>query len=174
MWNFNQILSKEQISTKVFPSGASQLFYQYPLLAPALMSVVLNHTMTMSTEELLSNSRLYPNTTADYIKYNERNPFETSTTITDKEAKAVWDILEPLTLLKERNERIINTNSESAVATQPQFSDINDDFYLPWFQHYMYKYLFDYITTGTVENPTRQRKFILCVKFQQARRYIAA
>ncbi|KAI8887972.1 hypothetical protein K501DRAFT_330201 [Backusella circina FSU 941] len=174
MWNFNQILSKEQTSAKVFPGGTNQLFYQYPLLAPALMSVVLNHTMTMSTEELLSNSHLYPDTTADYIKYNEKNPFETSSTITDKEAKAVWDILEPLTLLNERSERIINTNRESDVATQPQFTQNDDDFYLPWFQRYMYKYLFDYITTGTLENPSRQRKFILCVKFQQARRYIAA
>ncbi|KAI8082514.1 uncharacterized protein B0P05DRAFT_586183 [Gilbertella persicaria] len=102
-WNINQVLSKE--TSNALSSNASAMFQQYPLLAPALMSIVLAHTMTMSTNELLATAKLSPSAllpATNHIQYNEKDPFAGSTIMTDKEAKAVWNILEPITLMKER------------------------------------------------------------------------
>ncbi|KAI8375536.1 hypothetical protein BD560DRAFT_392589 [Blakeslea trispora] len=102
-WNMNQVLSKETSSP--LSTDASIMFQQYPLLAPALMSIVLSHTMTMSTEELLATAKLHPSGTLPPPNFvsDQKNPFAGSTIMTDKEAKAVWKILEPLTFVNERN-----------------------------------------------------------------------
>ncbi|KAL0082450.1 basic-leucine zipper transcription factor [Phycomyces blakesleeanus] len=55
--DLNAILSeKDRATLSTMPP--SQLFTRYPLLAPALMSIVLEHTMRMNTEEFLTSSRL--------------------------------------------------------------------------------------------------------------------
>lgn len=40
------------------PSSSVDLIRNYPLLAPALMSIVIQHTMTMTTEDIISNSAM--------------------------------------------------------------------------------------------------------------------
>ncbi|OBZ91720.1 hypothetical protein A0J61_00205 [Choanephora cucurbitarum] len=119
-WNMNQVLSKETSSH--ISNDASIMFQQYPLLAPALMSIVLAHTMTMSTEELLATARLSPSgplpPPSTFVHYDEKNPFTGSTIMTDKEAKAVWEILEPLTFMKERRFYLTENEEQSAEVKQ--------------------------------------------------------
>ncbi|KAG1133138.1 hypothetical protein G6F42_001714 [Rhizopus arrhizus] len=52
-WN-HVFLSKEQGQH----ADSADLLKHYPLLAPALMSIVLSHTMTMNTDQLIASTRL--------------------------------------------------------------------------------------------------------------------
>lgn len=54
-WN-HVFLSKEQGQY----ADSVDLLKHYPLLAPALMSIVLSHTMTMNTDQLIASTRLLP------------------------------------------------------------------------------------------------------------------
>ena len=92
--SFNQVfLSKEQQQKQ---THSSDLIKQYPLLAPALMSIILSHTMTMSTDQLLASAKLIP-----------PSPLPSK-----KEAEAVWNLLEPIRVMNERNNRLVITDTE--------------------------------------------------------------
>ncbi|ORX53073.1 hypothetical protein DM01DRAFT_1407851 [Hesseltinella vesiculosa] len=71
-------LSNKSMDTNLAPN-VMEVFQRYPLLAPALMSIVVGHTMTLSTDDLL------------------RLNFSTQTvpTTSDKEMFKVWELLEP-------------------------------------------------------------------------------
>lgn len=55
-WDLGTILNKASMMT----SPGTDLFYHYPLLAPALMSIILGHTMTMTTQDLVRHAKLLP------------------------------------------------------------------------------------------------------------------
>lgn len=55
-WDMSNIYEKKNHR---LVSENTKLIHTYPLLAPALMSIVLNHTITMTTKEIVSNSTLY-------------------------------------------------------------------------------------------------------------------
>ncbi|KAI7877354.1 hypothetical protein K492DRAFT_239257 [Lichtheimia hyalospora FSU 10163] len=55
-WDLGTILNKASMMT----TPSTDLFYHYPLLAPALMSIVLGHTMTMTTQDLVRHAKLLP------------------------------------------------------------------------------------------------------------------
>ncbi|KAI9318176.1 hypothetical protein BX666DRAFT_1598700 [Dichotomocladium elegans] len=55
-WDLPNILDKGSETTALMP--ANQLIQRYPLLVPALMSIILGHTMTMTAEELVSHTKL--------------------------------------------------------------------------------------------------------------------
>ncbi|KAI7875045.1 hypothetical protein K492DRAFT_240474 [Lichtheimia hyalospora FSU 10163] len=56
-WDFSHVLSKDQEKSSLSLSlNAREMIQRYPLLAPALMSIVLDHTMGMSSEQLLAAS----------------------------------------------------------------------------------------------------------------------
>ncbi|KAF1805958.1 Skn-1-like basic-leucine zipper transcription factor [Mucor lusitanicus] len=50
-WDLSQLLRKPH-------SSSVDLIRNYPLLAPALMSIVIQHTMTMTTDDIISNSTM--------------------------------------------------------------------------------------------------------------------
>lgn len=186
-WNIDQVLSKE---TSVVPATDSQLlFKQYPLLAPALMSIVLTHTMTMSTDEILATAKLNPtDSNSAMVPYSNTR----GAGMTNKEAQAVWDILEPLTYLSERNAKIsaatiISTGSEeedkedgSKEVIKPAKSKYCEVYrtlvspYCPvtWLQQRVCRYLCEYAASH-YEKKT-ERKFGLCRQFEKAKRYISA
>ncbi|KAI7872099.1 hypothetical protein BDF14DRAFT_1756370 [Spinellus fusiger] len=57
--DLNSILSeKDRQALSTMPS--SEIFRRYPLLAPALMSIVLEHTVQMSANQFFNTSRLLP------------------------------------------------------------------------------------------------------------------
>lgn len=198
-WNINQVLSKE---TSVVPSTNNQLlFQQYPLLAPALMSIVLAHTMTMSTDEILATAKLSPppRKQTAIIPYNEKEPFAGSTIMTNKEAQAVWNILEPLTLMKDRNAQhasaiktAANKEEDEKTFTQEQLdqdaaiaektsNSLCDDFraalpYCPltWLQQTVCRYLCEYAAKSIIKTEEPKQKFVLCRQFEKARKYINA
>ncbi|KAI8646375.1 hypothetical protein BD408DRAFT_410123 [Parasitella parasitica] len=185
-WNINRILEKET-STAVVHNPSAHLIQQYPLLVPALMSIVLSHTMTMSTDEILATAKLNPLPTK-HVAFDEKNPFSGSTMMTDKEAKAVWDILEPLSLMQSRNEKL---------AVKPVESENQPDKQSPraclilWIQNRICRYLCELAASHCTENALPSspssaaeteaeaeqdapKKFILCRQFQKAKRYITA
>ncbi|KAI8083907.1 hypothetical protein BDF21DRAFT_462075 [Thamnidium elegans] len=47
------------IPTVINSSEETDLIHKYSLLAPALMFIVLSHTMTMTTDQIITNSMLY-------------------------------------------------------------------------------------------------------------------
>ncbi|KAL9549036.1 hypothetical protein MBANPS3_005400 [Mucor bainieri] len=50
-WDLSQLFRKSS-------SSSVDLIRNYPLLAPALMSIVIQHTMTMTTDDIISNSAM--------------------------------------------------------------------------------------------------------------------
>lgn len=187
-WNIDQVLSKE---TSVVPATDSQLlFKQYPLLAPALMSIVLTHTMTMSTDEILATAKLNPpEYNGAMVPYNNTR----STGMTNKEAQAVWDILEPLTYLSERNAKISAATITSGTAEEEEDKDdglktdkkpakskyceayrtlVSPYCPITWLQQRVCRYLCEY-AANHYENKT-EKKFGLCKQFEKAKKYISA
>lgn len=172
-WNINQVLSKE---TYVAPNN-QLLFRQYPLLAPALMSIVLTHTMTMSADEILATSKLSP---------PPSTPIAPLGNMTNKEAQAVWDILEPLTLLNERNEKITTTTMEPQVQEKEDRCKIRQayrnmalpDCPVTWLQTRVCRYLCEYVAKYTSNCPTKKpaviEKPLICRQFQRAKQYLIA
>ncbi|KAI8377190.1 hypothetical protein EDC96DRAFT_494820 [Choanephora cucurbitarum] len=176
-WNMNQVLSKETSSH--ISNDASIMFQQYPLLAPALMSIVLAHTMTMSTEELLATARLSPSgplpPPSTFVRYDEKNP--------------LLGNLEPLTFMKERRFYLTENEEQSAEVKQvhQKVYTIQDSTLttmtmnacilitafcpLVWLQHRL-----EEGEAGEAEEEEEDpidKKFILCRQFHKVKRYIA-
>ncbi|KAL9556553.1 hypothetical protein MBANPS3_001813 [Mucor bainieri] len=179
-WNINHVLQKET-STAMVTTPSTNLIQQYPLLAPALMSIVLAHTMTMSTDEILATAKLNP-LPSTHLGFNDKDPFNGSTIMTDKEAKAVWDILEPLTLMQSRNEKLAIQPSDTK-GQSTQSSTVNPFCPLLWVQtricRYLCEFAANYCTTNALPSPTAgeqdsTKKFVLCRQFHKAKRYITA
>lgn len=188
-WNINHVLEKETSTAMITTATAPNLIQQYPLLAPALMSIVLAHTMTMSTDEILATAKLNPLPTTS-LGFNEKDPFNGSTIMTDKEAKAVWDLLEPLTFMQSRNEKLaIQPIAKKDQSKQSETQTlINGLPFCPllWIQtrvcRYLCEFAANYCTTNTLpsssvspaavkeQEPTK--KFKICRHFQNAKRYI--
>ncbi|GAA5800948.1 hypothetical protein EDC94DRAFT_661750 [Helicostylum pulchrum] len=193
-WNIDTVLSKE--TSLMHPSQNQLLLKQYPLLAPALMSIVVAHTMTMSTDELLATAKLNPSVLPAQIEYSQK---PLPGVMSDKEAKAVWSLLEPLTLLNERNEKVADKAVVAAVdgktecddqciQQQPDASDCRNkicEFYesnvasycvITWFQQRVCRYVCEYIASNCPANkPSTEapkQKRLLCRSFERARRYI--
>lgn len=184
-WNINQVLSKETTPIVATPN----LFQQYPLLAPALMSIVVTHTMTMSADDILATAKLNPLPTT--IEYNNKKPFSDSTIMTDKEAKAIWDILEPLTLMNERNSKIKSLTKEETVnddnvtvSNGGWLSQCPSGYYmnscpLAWLQNRVCRYLCEFAANHCTtyikqEEEQAKKKFVLCRQFEKAKRYVTA
>jgi predicted transglutaminase-like protease len=103
--------------------------------------------------------------------FNEKNPLESSTTLNEKDAKAVWDILEPLTLLKERNEKFAKETKNSMVTQHVTNTDEITG--LAYLQQSLCRYLCEFIASNCVTKVCKE-KTTLCKRFKQAKRYITA
>ncbi|MBM6387037.1 MAG: hypothetical protein JSY10_24080 [Paenibacillus sp.] len=188
-WNIDTVLSKE--TSLLHPSQNQMLLKQYPLLAPALMSIVIAHTMTMSTDELLATAKLNPSVLPAQIEYTQK---PLAGVMSDKEAKAVWSLLEPLTLLNERNEKaadkvvVVGETECDDHCKQREASDCRTkicEFYesnvasycvITWFQQRICRYVCEYIASNCPANNNTttapKQKRLLCRQFERARRYI--
>lgn len=85
-WDLSNLFRKESSSTV-------DLIHNYPLLAPALMSIVIQHTMTMTTEDIISNSKLKDPTiptNAISSDYQPRNEDKFITALSDS---ALWQTI---------------------------------------------------------------------------------
>lgn len=74
-WDMSSIFEK---NSHHVPSEETDLIRKYPLLAPALMSIVLSHTMTMTTDQIIANSTLYDPTWATAPPSNDKTLFSNS------------------------------------------------------------------------------------------------
>jgi hypothetical protein len=54
-WDLSSLFEKPKPTAT---ASSQELIKNYPLLAPALMSIVLRHTMTMTTEEMMKHAQL--------------------------------------------------------------------------------------------------------------------
>ncbi|CAO3643765.1 unnamed protein product [Mucor hiemalis] len=70
-WDMSSILEKDN-KKMVTSSEGTDLIRLYPLLAPALMSIVVNHTLTMTTNDIIANSALYDPTWASTPSKNNK------------------------------------------------------------------------------------------------------
>ncbi|KAI8393836.1 uncharacterized protein BYT42DRAFT_609601 [Radiomyces spectabilis] len=101
-WDFTPLLSKVE---EALPStNPSDIFHQYPLLAPALMSIIVTHSMTMTTEELLRNAQLQAPITQPSSrsfaedmflspKFNAKLRSPTLPALTNTDIEAMWGSL---------------------------------------------------------------------------------
>ncbi|CAO3591100.1 unnamed protein product [Absidia cylindrospora] len=118
-WNISRVLSKESerslsgvhynnndninINNSNNDTGSVDLFQQFPLLAPALMSIIVGHTMTLSTNDLLTLNLPGVQTNNHGVSTVNYSGF---TGFDDKRALKVWKLLQPLATLHRRKKSI--------------------------------------------------------------------
>ncbi|SAM04415.1 hypothetical protein [Absidia glauca] len=125
-WDVDHVLSKSNEQSSLMPANINVMdtFQRFPLLAPALMSIVVGHTMTLSTNDLLTLNFSPPATTAP------------TTTAADKQILKIWELLQPLqqkktithSSVEDSNENDDTTdedtsNSASSSSSPPSFAD---------------------------------------------------
>ncbi|KAI8139410.1 hypothetical protein BJV82DRAFT_672688 [Fennellomyces sp. T-0311] len=72
-WDWSRILDKTPSPQPGAIISARDMFQKYPLLAPALMSIVVGHTMSMSTEQLI-NATLMPSYDESALTFDPKSP----------------------------------------------------------------------------------------------------
>ncbi|KAG0172114.1 hypothetical protein DFQ28_011497 [Apophysomyces sp. BC1034] len=123
-WDFSSILSKGR-SEALPPPGT--LFQQFPLLAPALMSIVVSHTMTMTTAELLAGARLADSQNALTVRNNPTFQFKQLPKLSHQEMENVWELLsQPKSGLVE-NVKEEHTSSEVEEKDDEEDAEENDE-----------------------------------------------
>lgn len=109
-WDFSHVLSKDQEKSSLsLRLNAREMIQRYPLLAPALMSIVLDHTMGMSSEQLLAAST----STSSISLYNNRD------------GKAIMPLL--FEALQERRASISEITDDEDMTTESEQEDVSDE-----------------------------------------------
>ncbi|KAG0166173.1 hypothetical protein DFQ28_007640 [Apophysomyces sp. BC1034] len=89
-WDVHRIVKE----TTALPTN--NLLSRYPLLAPALMSIVLDHAVTMAADDLLANAKLNASTSApqgllmDHILPGPKYGTSKRLICTEKQIRALW------------------------------------------------------------------------------------
>ncbi|KAI8343202.1 hypothetical protein BC941DRAFT_508649 [Chlamydoabsidia padenii] len=114
-WNVNHVLSKsnEQSLTPT-TTNVNDTFRRFPLLAPALMSIVVGHTMTLSTNDLLTLNASTPTPTTTTTTTPTTQPSPPS----DKQALKIWELLQPpaqksITYISEKNHDVTTESTST-------------------------------------------------------------
>ncbi|KAI8333606.1 hypothetical protein BC941DRAFT_433937 [Chlamydoabsidia padenii] len=134
-WDVNRVLSKA-IEYSLAPPitnniSVTDTFQRFPLLAPALMSIVVGHTMTLSPNELMTlhlantnnnstnkNTGSNTNNSTDstchlYGKGGKRlGVYPSHSGFDDKRALKIWQLLQPLTRRKPVSSSSPQNNNE--------------------------------------------------------------
>lgn len=102
-WDINNVLSKsnEQTSPNNNNTNTMEIFQKYPLLAPALMSIVIGHTMTLSANDLLKLN-YSTNDSKDMIMVGNKC-YPTISGLTEKQTLKIWELLQPITENNDNN-----------------------------------------------------------------------
>ncbi|KAI9254240.1 Oligosaccharyltransferase subunit Ribophorin II-domain-containing protein [Sporodiniella umbellata] len=125
------------------------LMQQYPLLAPALMSIVLNHTMSMSTDQLLASAQLSP----------------------AKETKDVLELLSPLATVKENT-----AHTKTLLLTKEKQKEEPGAYFCPiaWLSTTLCQHIGQMICRSIPPATPIENQTFLCRSYLKAVRYITA
>ncbi|CAO3642356.1 unnamed protein product [Cunninghamella blakesleeana] len=125
-WNIN-VLSKSDEQTSPNHNNndinTMEVFQKYPLLAPALMSIVIGHTMSLSTNELLKlnySAVENNNNNKDMIMVGNRS-YPAISGLTEKQTLKIWELLQPIT------ENIDDKSVEPLTTTKVKEIKYDDD-----------------------------------------------
>ncbi|CAO3637819.1 unnamed protein product [Cunninghamella echinulata] len=171
-WNINNVLSKANEQTSPNNSNNTnvmEVFQKYPLLAPALMSIVVGHTMTLSANDLLKlNYSTTTTTTAttnnkDIVKVGN-NSYPIIHGLDDKQTLKIWELLEPITeninnakistitddeekdKVEKKEETATTISDDNKDDDDDQKSDTKDDVqYTSWAHRYLKTYVCSYV-----------------------------
>ncbi|KAG1344095.1 hypothetical protein G6F62_004591 [Rhizopus arrhizus] len=172
---WNQVfLSKEQEQRE--PSV--DLLKQYPLLAPALMSIILSHTMTMNTDQLIASAK-FSNSFIQQQQQQQQYLIPSSPNMTNKEAQTIWNLLEPLRVVKERNEKLAEKSDDKDDDQTKDDHKKEDKIICPitrcviaWLQYTVCGHISKMI--AKCNDTPIEEKPLLCRSYQRAMKYIYA
>lgn len=155
-WDMSNIYEKKNHRLNI-PTEKIDLIRTYPLLAPALMSIVLNHTMTMTTDEIISNSTLYDPTWA---------------TPSSNEKCALFDPVVWQKFLELQQKE--STNASAANVPEKQISQVSYfvQNYCPlyWIQKQFCNFVISYVVVRYPHLDTKCRTYLpICEKFRKRR-----
>ncbi|KAL0085474.1 HLH-domain-containing basic-leucine zipper transcription factor [Phycomyces blakesleeanus] len=121
-WDMSRVIADKQAASGNQPSQAGSILQRYPLLGPALMSIVIDHSLNMNTEDILA----MPQGTAEYppsLKWTKAS--------SPKEIESLWNMLQPprsgadkeedsKTAVDDENESLLSeTETETGAETAP-------------------------------------------------------
>lgn len=130
-WDVDHVLSKSNEQSALMPANSNinvmDTFQRFPLLAPALMSIVVGHTMTLSTNDLLTLNFSTPIAAAVAAA-----PI---TTTTDKQILKIWELLQPLhqktithsSSVADSNDDNDDSPDEDTINTSSSSASLTDD-----------------------------------------------
>lgn len=157
-WDMSNIYEKTNHRLPI-PTENSDLIRTYPLLAPALMSIVLNHTMTMTTEGIIANSTLYDPTWATPPSSNEK-----------------CEIVDPIAWQKvlDSIQKVTITPSESTNVPEEQTSRVSYfvENYCPlyWIQKQFCNFVISYVVVRYPRLDTKCRTYLpICERYRKKR-----
>ncbi|KAI8139145.1 hypothetical protein BJV82DRAFT_628327 [Fennellomyces sp. T-0311] len=168
-WDLREILRKE----KDEPTPANQLFYKYPLLAPALMSIVLGHTMTMTTKDLVANAKLLPplpepleedlpRFLANDLWFGPKLSTRNKHVITGEEFRSMWEAqMFQFDSLDDWHPDD-NDKSDPNARQLPRYCPLN------WLQRQFCSFMYDYVIARYPELETPCHQYLpMCDKFRR-------
>ncbi|KAI8086067.1 uncharacterized protein BX664DRAFT_334832 [Halteromyces radiatus] len=154
-WDVNQVLSKSNEQSQLVPYNninVKDTFQRYPLLAPSLMSIVIGHTMSLSTNDLLKlNLPLSTKNNNNNNNGNSNNhpfdlkgisspglsPHSSVSDINDKDVLKIWELLQPfvntrrnskmITQYAEEEDHLDHDNDKNIDTENDDDSDADDD-----------------------------------------------
>ncbi|KAI8054752.1 hypothetical protein BDF21DRAFT_497896 [Thamnidium elegans] len=147
-WDMSSIFEKN--SNHVL-SEETDLIHKYPLLAPALMSIVLSHTMTMTTDQIIANSTLYDPTWA--TKPNDKSLLSNS---------VVWQNL----LQSHQNQ--ITTDADDSEQKEQEKEELQKNCPLYWIQKRFCNFIISYVVVRYPHLDARCRTYLpICEKYRK-------
>lgn len=166
-WDMSSIFAKN--NKKNIGSKDVDLIRTYPLLAPALMSIVLNHTMTMTTEEIIANSTLYDPTWSSSPE--SKNNRYALTSLSDS---AAWQQMLLLPPTHQEDSKVNKQDTpQNITSTQQEELDtmtwlIRNYCPLNWVQRQFCNFVISYVVVKYPHLDTKCRTYLpICERYRQ-------
>jgi hypothetical protein len=153
-WDLTSLFEKP----KPTPAGSSrELIRNYPLLAPALMSIVLRHTMTMTTEEMMKHAQL-TDPSLPAFTYQPEDKFVNALSDT-----VLWKQITNLPVITEETETETESNNQSTEIQDYMMKKCP----LMWVQKQFCKFVLLYVVVKYPQLDKPCRTYLpICEKFR--------
>lgn len=161
-WDLSSLFEKPKPTS----SSSQELIKSYPLLAPALMSIVLQHTMTMTTEEMVKHAQLTDPSSLPTFEYQPEDKFVQALSDT-----VLWKHITNPPVITEQ--AVVDTKSEPETEATREFTNEEIQEYMEkrcplfWVQKQFCKFILFHVVVKYPQLEKPCRTYLpICDKFR--------